>query len=170
MPTKRKKKTSASVHRSVPIASTLTPVPQYPKKLTIYQLEASPYWWVRYYADGKVVKRSTKTEDKSEALRFAKDFYEELIIKRKQGLALSSKTSFEGCVQAYLTDLQSRVARGELTSITADNAGYRLKKSVLPYFGKHEITQIWAVPGFKDTLLRCLMEPEVFDGATQEVF
>jgi len=28
----------------------------------------------------------------------------------------------------------------------------------------------WAVPGFKDTLLRCLMEPEVFDGATQEVF
>jgi hypothetical protein len=55
---------------------------------------------------------------------------------------MSSKTSFEGCVQAYLTDLQSRVARGELTSITADNAGYRLKKSVLPYFGKHEITQI----------------------------
>ena len=29
---------------------------------------------------------------------------------------------------------------------------------------------LWAVPGFKDTLLRCLMEPEVFDGATQEVF
>ena len=29
---------------------------------------------------------------------------------------------------------------------------------------------VWAVPGFKDTLLRCLMEPEVFDGATQEVF
>jgi hypothetical protein len=29
---------------------------------------------------------------------------------------------------------------------------------------------VWAVPGFKDTLLRCSMEPEVFDGATQEVF
>ena len=30
--------------------------------------------------------------------------------------------------------------------------------------------ELWAVPGFKDALLRCLMEPEVFDGATQEVF
>jgi hypothetical protein len=28
----------------------------------------------------------------------------------------------------------------------------------------------WAVAGFKDTLLRCLMKPEVLDGATQEVF
>ena len=32
------------------------------------------------------------------------------------------------------------------------------------------LLEAWAVPGFKDTLLRCLMEPEVFDGATQEVF
>jgi len=28
----------------------------------------------------------------------------------------------------------------------------------------------WAVTGFKDTLLRWLMKPEVFDGAAQEVF
>jgi hypothetical protein len=28
----------------------------------------------------------------------------------------------------------------------------------------------WAVPGFKDTLLRCFMELEVLNAATQEVF
>ena len=35
---------------------------------------------------------------------------------------------------------------------------------------KKLISIAWAVPGFKDTLLRCFMELEVFDGATQEVF
>ena len=97
MQTKRRKKTAATIHRTVPIASSLTSVPQYLKKLTIYHLAASPYWWVRYYADGKIAKRSTKTDNKAEALKFAKVFYEELIIKRRQGLALSSKSSFEGC-------------------------------------------------------------------------
>ena len=142
MANKREKKTAASIHRTVPITSTLTSVPQYPKKLTIYQLAASPFWWVRYYADSKIVRRSTKTDNKAEALKFAKGFYEELIIKRRQGLALSSKSSFEGCAQAFVTDLQSRVARGEVTATTASNAGYRLNKSVLPYFGLQDIANI----------------------------
>ena len=142
MANKREKKTAASIHRTVPITSTLTSVPNYPKKLTIYQLAASPFWWVRYYADSKIVRRSTKTDNKAEALKFAKGFYEELIIKRRQGLALSSKSSFEGCAQAFVTDLQSRVARGEVTATTASNAGYRLNKSVLPYFGLQDIAHI----------------------------
>ena len=142
MANKREKKTAASIHRTVPITSTLTSVPNYPKKLTIYQLAASSFWWVRYYADSKIVRRSTKTADKALALKFAKGFYEELIIKRRQGLALSSKSSFEGCAQAFVTDLQSRVARGEVTATTASNAGYRLNKSVLPYFGLQDIAHI----------------------------
>jgi len=142
MANKRENKTAASIHRTVPITSTLTSVPNYPKKLTIYQLAASSFWWVRYYADSKIVRRSTKTDNKAEALKFAKGFYEELIIKRRQGLALSSKSSFEGCAQAFVTDLQSRVARGEVTAITASNAGYRLNKSVLRYFGLQDIAHI----------------------------
>lgn len=134
--------TSAPLHRTTPIAGTITAVPQYPQKLSIYQLEASPYWWVRYYEGGKVVRRSTKTTDKALAFKFAKAFYEELIIKRRQGLALSSKSSFEGCAQAYVNDLMSRVARGELTIITAKNASYRLNSSVLPFFGMKEVATI----------------------------
>jgi hypothetical protein len=44
--------------------------------------------------------------------------------------------------------------------------GFR-RDATKPYSGDFKA---WAVPGFKDALLRCLMEPEVFDGATQEVF
>lgn len=46
-------------HRTTPLAASITPVPGYPRKLTIYQLEASSYWWVRYYTDGKIVRRSS---------------------------------------------------------------------------------------------------------------
>ena len=142
MTNKDEKKTASSIHRTVPITSTITSVPNYPKKLTIYQIAASSYWWVRYYADSKIVRRSTKTDNKAEALKFAKEFYEELIIKRRQGLALRSKSSFEGCAQEFVNDLQSRVARGEVTAITASNAGYRLNKLVLPYFGLQDIANI----------------------------
>ena len=69
-------------HRTTPLAASITPVPGYPRKLTIYQLEASSYWWVRYYTDGKIVRRSTKTEDKSQAYKFAKAFYDELNLRR----------------------------------------------------------------------------------------
>ncbi len=51
-------------HRSTPIAASITSVPNYPKKLVIYQLEASPFWWVRYYTDGKILRRTTKVTDK----------------------------------------------------------------------------------------------------------
>jgi len=65
-------------HRSTPIKASITQVPNYPKKLTLFQIEASPYWYVRYYKDGKILKRSTKTSDKREAIAFAKDFWQEI--------------------------------------------------------------------------------------------
>ena len=54
----------AAKHRTTPIKESLTSVPNYPTKLTIYKSEASPFWWVRYYAANKIFRRSTKTTDK----------------------------------------------------------------------------------------------------------
>ena len=69
-------------HRSVPIADSKFHVTGYPKKLTPYQTNASPFYWVRYYADGKILRRSTKTESRQEAIEFAKAFYDEINLKR----------------------------------------------------------------------------------------
>ena len=34
-------------------------IPNYPKKLFIYKLPASPYWWARYFVNGNAVRKST---------------------------------------------------------------------------------------------------------------
>jgi hypothetical protein len=131
-----------SKHRTTPIADSIASVPGYPRKLTIYKLEASSYWWVRYYADGKVVKRSTKSEDKNQAYKFAKLFYDELNLRRAQGLSLTSKSRFDICATAMLAAMKAQLARGEITKPTYEITDYRLKKSVLPIFGQRDVADI----------------------------
>ena len=72
-------------HRTTPIKESLTSVPNYPTKLTLYKSESSLYWWVRYYAAHKVFRRSTKTLDKRVAFEFAKNFYDDINFKTHQG-------------------------------------------------------------------------------------
>ncbi|MFW9610719.1 MAG: hypothetical protein ACMV0J_00805, partial [Fluviibacter sp.] len=62
----------------MPIASTMEHIKGYPDKLVIFKVPASKFWWVRYY-DGKPIKRSTKTEIRQEAIKFAKEFYETVL-------------------------------------------------------------------------------------------
>lgn len=47
----------------MPIAGSLHKVSGY-GTLTIYKMEASPFWYVRYYEDGKIIRRSLKVADK----------------------------------------------------------------------------------------------------------
>ena len=77
--------TAAAVHerhRTGPIPETLTQVNGYPKKLKIYRLEASPYWWVRTFHNGKIYRRSTKTDVKRDAMSIARAFFDEVVSGR----------------------------------------------------------------------------------------
>lgn len=131
-------------HRTVPIAASLTSVPNYPKKLVIYQLEASPYWWVRYYADRKILRRSTKETNKKNAIAAAKEFYDQIMARKYAGepLSVSKQTSFERCAHEAMEMQLARVTRGELTKMVNDNDGYRMQKHVLPFFSKYDIAKI----------------------------
>ena len=133
---------TAAKHKTTPIAGTLTAVPNYPKKLTIYQLLGSKYWWVRYYVDGKTIRRSTKEQDKNKALKFAKNFYEDLIIRQRQGLAISKRGTFESVAAMYLKSHAAQFARGEVTKITHDNTEYRLFGTVIPFFRDYEVSAV----------------------------
>lgn len=135
-------KTSASQrkHRTTPLQ--LTYIPNYPKKLVIYRLEASSYWWVRYYVDGKIVRRSTRTEGKAEAIKFAKQFYDEIMLRRASGLAVTKQSRFDICAANLLTAMSAQVARSEITNDTYTVTDYRLKKSVLPHFGQRDVADI----------------------------
>jgi len=129
-------------HRTTPIPESITSVPGYPEKLVIYQLNASPYWWVRYYVDRKIVRRSTKTSDKRKAFAFAKEFYDDINYKRRQGLSITSQSQFEICANEVMTAQEARVQRREISKMMHQSDGYRLKKLILPFFRKYDVTQI----------------------------
>jgi hypothetical protein len=97
---------------------------------------------VRYYIEGKIVRRSTKTEDKTKAYAFAKSFFNELELRRAQGLAVRSKTSFDACALAMLTAMEAQIKRKEITQTTYDINKYRLNKSVLPFFKRKDVADI----------------------------
>ena len=100
MSAKKSPKTSESTiqrHRASAIPETKFYVPDYPNKLYIYKTEASRYWWVRYYAEKRILRSSTKTENKREALEAAKAFYDEIQLRIATGKKLGKKSSFEYC-------------------------------------------------------------------------
>jgi len=138
----KKRTAKKAPHRTQPLAETITHVKGYPRKLTLYKCEASRYWQVRYYADGKVLRRSTRKESKREAIEYAKRFYDEINLKRASGVALVSRTAFSQCAEHVLEAMRGKLARGQLTKDTVDIAEYRLRRSALPFFGNTDINDI----------------------------
>jgi hypothetical protein len=129
-------------HRTTPIADTITAVPNYPKKLTIFKTHASSYWQVRCYMNGKILKRSTKTESKRDALNFAKDFYNELLRRDFEGETLNTTMTFRKVAQLMLAEIENQVERNEITPLTAKIARLRLNKPVFKAINNIEVGSI----------------------------
>lgn len=68
---------AAKRERTVPIPSSITPVPGYPEKLCVYKMQASKYWQVRCWIRGRTYRRSTKTENLRQAQSVARTLYEQ---------------------------------------------------------------------------------------------
>lgn len=130
-------------HRTEPLPGTLTEVSGYPKKLKIYKLEASPYWWVRTFHNGKIYRRSTKTEVKRDALIFARSFYDQVVSGRVlEPQRERDVVTFGKVAEAMMKSKKAQVARDDLTDMTYKIMDYRLKKAILPALGSREIASI----------------------------
>ena len=60
-------------------------VPEFPEVLQIYQIPANSCWQVRYFVDGKYIRRSTGTNDKAEAITKAKELFDSLRLADRLG-------------------------------------------------------------------------------------
>ena len=142
---------SAVRHRSVPLRDTITRIPGYPRKLVIFKIPASSYWWVRYYVEEHIYKRTTKTEVKRDALEAAKRFYDDINLRMHGGMP------FEGIpaevnaaevimfrkVAVLLRDSeQAKVDRKQLSILSFKNIQLRLDKHILPFFGGMDVLSI----------------------------
>ena len=126
----------------MPIKDTIQSVPGYPSKLVIFKLPASPFYWVRYYVEGKILKRSTKTDKKNEAIKFAKTFYEDILVRQRTMQPLTNRSRFEQCARELLEQQKIKIERGELAPTLAENDQYRLDKDLLPFFRQYDVTDI----------------------------
>lgn len=139
---KKQQSTAAAKVRHRTLASEVAYIKDYPQKLFIYKMPASPFWWCRYYIAGKTIRRSTQTDSKQRAIAFAKDFYSELVVEYKDASSTKSKSNFEVLAKELLQLEKSRLERAEITKITYDNTKYRYDKYILPYFRKRDIRTI----------------------------
>ena len=154
--------TAQKRHQTLP--HDIHPVPGYPQKLVIYRLDASPYWWARYYL-GRTIRRSTRTADKGAAFKFARAFYDELNFHRYSGQAIPTPAQFETCVAAIKQDQAAQVRRGALSAVSEQAANYRFDRHILPFFRDRTLQEVD---------FRCLQEflnylsdlPSAMKGAT----
>jgi len=126
---------------TVPIPKTLEKVRGY-KTLTIYRMERSPFYYVRMFEDKKILRKSTGTSDRKEALVYAEKFFVDIKTKRMNQEPLTAKSGFEICALGLQKENKARVDRGELSVKKLDNDQYRLKKDLLPFFRKYELADI----------------------------
>jgi hypothetical protein len=95
--------------RTVPIPNTITAVAGYPSKLAVFKIAASKYWQVRCFAQGRTHRRSTKTTSFKLAQRYARWFYETLLIQHHAAVA-ATPTTVKALNTVTQTGLQSRTA------------------------------------------------------------
>lgn len=127
--------------RTQPIPNSLHKVTGY-GTLTIYRMEASPFWYARYYEDGKIVRRSLKVSDKKEAIKAAKKVFVELKHRKMNKLPFTKTSGFEVCARGLAKENEARLKRGELSKQKVQYDAARLEADLLPHFGKYEVADI----------------------------
>ena len=140
-----KSEVSSTLHRSVPIRDSITRIGGgYPDKLVIFKIPASSFWWCRYYTQKKILKRSTKTDDQKKATTFAKRFYEDILLRERNLLPLSSSTtnSFARCARELLVEQEQLIERGERNPKLNMHDKQKLDKDILPFFKDFDVKDI----------------------------
>jgi hypothetical protein len=135
--------------RTLPIRSTVTTIPSYPTKLTILLTNASRFWQVRCFFDGKVVIRSLRTTHKRDALFLARRFYDTELVRR--GVTIESASSSTSVSRTHsinfvatlmLQDENARVERGEVVKHFHTMLCSRVRRHILPFFEKVPVEHI----------------------------
>lgn len=142
--------------RTVPIPNTITAVAGYPNKLVVFKIAASKFWQVRCFVAGRTHRRTTKTTSLMQAQRFARWFYENLLVQQHvhiehastgradtQQLAQAPALLNFGALAAQVyANEQARVERGELGVGSLRMFRNRLDAHVLPRFGQLAAAQV----------------------------
>ena len=125
-----------------PIPGSYVQIRGFPDKLKLCKIGASKYWQIRFYLDGKILKRSAKTESQQQAIKAAKAFWEEIHVKRSQNLPVTSSASFDRAASDLLVFDQQRVERGERKPRLVSDQRFALNNHILGFFKGHGVKDV----------------------------
>ena len=118
----------------------------YPSSLKLVKHGKSRFYWVHFstYISSKgtiKIRKSTKTENQAEAMRFAKNFYEDLIVKKKMG-DFPTDYTFARYANKLIHVNDQRVKNNDYSLSQLNNDKYRIENDLLPYFAELEVSEV----------------------------
>ena len=145
--------TASPKHKSNPILETLSTVNGYPDRLKIYRVTGSPYWWCRATFGERRITRTTKETERPKAVKFAKQFFEDLL-KNHGSVSLTTSKSFERCANALLEEHRQKARSEERNPRFADDLRKQLDHRIKPFFKSYAIKDInyAAINAFVDSM------------------
>ena len=116
-------------------------IPRYPDGLQIYRIPASSHWQCRFFIDNKYIRKSAKTEDKAEAIKFAKELYENVRLSERLDLQKHPHT-FAAAARRFLEYQSSQIEAGDIEPRNQYEDQKKLNKDVLPFFQTMDVSRI----------------------------
>ncbi len=127
-----------------------TPVEQhgvagFPETLVIYRMPASRFWQVRAYVAGRgLLRKSTRSSERTSAVAFAKDFYETILLEKRSG-RITVQASFAHYAGLLQGRQKAKILRGERrdgSKSVLNGDRWKLDKDILPALGTHHVGKI----------------------------
>ena len=95
------------------------------------------------FVDRKYVRKSTGTDDKKQAIEFAKKLYDTIRINQRLDISVHTDT-FHACAQHLMRRQESLVATAQRDRRIVIEDGRKLKRDILPFFGTMGVADITA--------------------------
>jgi hypothetical protein len=121
----------------------LQSVPGMPSALKIYRIDASPYWQVRLFVEGRLKRKTTQCTDRRQAIEFAKNFYDSVRLAQRLNVNVHTD-KFHACAKYLIARQTAMVAGGQRDGRINKEDEKKLNKDILPFFATKAVSAITA--------------------------
>ncbi|WP_062309458.1 tyrosine-type recombinase/integrase [Polynucleobacter sinensis] len=124
-------------NRLTPIAESIERIRGYPSTLIVYKTNASKYYWVRFFFNGKNRIKTTKSESSKDAKTFAIQFYKDALLDVSASRKSNKRNAFSVVANQFF----------ETTERNSNSKTYksdinRYRQNILPFFKQQDIETI----------------------------
>ena len=124
-------------NRLTPIAKSIERVRGYPSTLIVYKTNASKFYWVRFFFNGKNRIKTTKSESSKDAKSFAIQFYKDALLD----VSASKKSNKRNAFSVVANQFFETTERNSNTKTYKSDIN-RYRQNILPFFKQQDIETI----------------------------